>query len=156
MDSGDYVLSGFIIPFWSETLVNTPRKHDVDRMLYQCWPTICDVGPTSNQHWFNTSCLLHCLQPSKHKTLLLCVLCGVFWKCLELSVQINRILPHKICSILGCRPAYSSPIAKLHDSQHYDSFYTNVISGEWPIEQTLTLCCFNVGPTSSPVTPYEV
>ena len=45
---------------------------------------------------------------------------------------------------------------QLHDSQHYDSFYTIVISREWLIEQTLTLCCFNVGPTSSPVAPHEV
>ena len=27
-------------------------------MQVQCWPTVCDAGPTSNQHWFNTSCLL--------------------------------------------------------------------------------------------------
>ena len=33
---GDYVLSEFIIPFWCETLVNTPSKHDVDPMLVQC------------------------------------------------------------------------------------------------------------------------
>ena len=37
-------------------------------MLNQCGPTISDAGPTSNQHWFNTSCLLGCAQPSKHKT----------------------------------------------------------------------------------------
>ena len=34
-------------------------------------------------------------------------------------------------------------------------FYTIVISGEWLIQQTLTLCCFNVGPTSSPAAPHE-
>ena len=27
-------------------------------MLVQCWPTVCDAGPTLNQHWFNASCLL--------------------------------------------------------------------------------------------------
>ena len=37
-------------------------------MLFQCWPTVSDAGPASNQHWFNASCLLGCVQPSKHKT----------------------------------------------------------------------------------------
>ena len=47
---------------------HTPSKHDVDPMLVQCWPTICDAVPASNQHWFNASCLLGCVQSSKHKT----------------------------------------------------------------------------------------
>ena len=29
-------------------------------MLVQCWPTVCEAGPASNQHWFNASCLLGC------------------------------------------------------------------------------------------------
>ena len=37
----------FICPFWCETLVNTHSKHDINSMLFQCWPTICDAGPTS-------------------------------------------------------------------------------------------------------------
>ena len=41
-------------------------------MLTQCWPTICDAGPASNQHWFNASCLLGCVQPSKPKTFVQC------------------------------------------------------------------------------------
>ena len=41
-------------------------------MLVQCWPTICDAGPASNQHWFNASCLLGCFQPSKHKIFVQC------------------------------------------------------------------------------------
>ena len=32
--------AGFIIPFWCETLVKTPSKHDVDLMLSQRWPNI--------------------------------------------------------------------------------------------------------------------
>ena len=56
----------FIIPFQCETLVNTPSKHDVDSMLVQCWPTVCDAGSASNQHWFNAWCFLGCVQPSKH------------------------------------------------------------------------------------------
>ena len=27
-------------------------------MLFQCWPTICDAGPTLKQHWVNDACLL--------------------------------------------------------------------------------------------------
>ena len=59
-------------------------------MEVQCWPTICDAGPTSNQHWFNASSLLGCVQPSNHKTLLFCVLCecfGMFWKSKKLQVR---------------------------------------------------------------------
>ena len=83
-----YVLSEFTIPFWCETLVNTPSKHDVDPMLVQCWPTICDAGPTSNQHRLNASCLLGCVQPSKHKQLLSFVKCfGMFWKSKKLQVR---------------------------------------------------------------------
>ena len=29
-----------------------------DPMLVQCWPTVCDARPASNQHWFNALCLL--------------------------------------------------------------------------------------------------
>ena len=77
----------YYIPFWCETLVNTPSKH-VDPMLVQCWPTICDVGPTSNQHWFNVSCLLGCVQLSKHKEILSFVDCfGMFWKSKKLQVR---------------------------------------------------------------------
>ena len=76
VDSRGSVLSGI---YYSVLVRNTPSKHDVDPMLVQCWPTIRNAGSTSNQHWFNASCLLGCVQPSKHKTLLFCVLCGVFW-----------------------------------------------------------------------------
>ena len=41
-------------------------------MLVQCWPTICDASTASNQHWFNATCLLGCVQPSKHKTFVQC------------------------------------------------------------------------------------
>ena len=34
------------------------QTRDVDPMLGWCWPTVCDAGPASNQHWFNASCLL--------------------------------------------------------------------------------------------------
>ena len=34
------------------------QTRDVDPMLAQCWPTVCDADPVSNQHWFNASCLL--------------------------------------------------------------------------------------------------
>ena len=30
----------------------------VDPMLAQCWPTDCDAGSVSSQHWFNALCLL--------------------------------------------------------------------------------------------------
>ena len=56
----------FIILFWNQAdvgntmwLVNTPSKHET---LTQCWPTICDAGPASNQHWYNASCFVGCVQ----------------------------------------------------------------------------------------------
>ena len=27
-------------------------------MMFQCWPTVLDAGPTLKQHWVNASCLL--------------------------------------------------------------------------------------------------
>ena len=28
----------------------------VESLLFQCWPTVCDAGPTLKQQWFNASC----------------------------------------------------------------------------------------------------
>ena len=30
----------------------------IDPMLFECWSTVCDVGPTFKQHWVIGSCLL--------------------------------------------------------------------------------------------------
>ena len=157
----DYVLSEFIIPFWCETLVNTPSKHDVDPMLVQCWPTIYDADPTSNQHWFNASCLLGCVQASKHNKLLSFVDCfEMFWKSKKLQVRDYLFKWTKFFRIKYVRSWVvglpNHPQLRIYMTLHYDSFYTIVISGEWLIEQTLTLCCFNVGPMSSPVARHEV
>ena len=35
-------------------------------MLVQFWPTVCDAGPASNQHWFSASCLLGCWSGSAY------------------------------------------------------------------------------------------
>ena len=37
---------------------HSQQTRDVDPMLVQCWPTVCDSGPASNQHWFKALCLL--------------------------------------------------------------------------------------------------
>ena len=65
----DYVLGEIYhsVLVRNTSFVNTPSKYDVDPMLVQCWSTICDAGRTSNQHWFNASGLLGCVQLSKHK-----------------------------------------------------------------------------------------
>ena len=34
------------------------QTRDFDPMLFQCWPTVYDAGPTLNKHWANVSCLL--------------------------------------------------------------------------------------------------
>ena len=49
----------------------TRKKRDVEPMLVQCWPIVCDAGQTLNQHWLNVSFLLgygHCglVQRIKH------------------------------------------------------------------------------------------
>ena len=39
--------------------INTRHQtQDVDLMLIWCWANVVDGGATSNQHWFNVSCLL--------------------------------------------------------------------------------------------------
>ena len=38
--------------------ITTQQTRDVKPMLFQCWPTVFDVGPTIKQHWFNVSRLL--------------------------------------------------------------------------------------------------
>ena len=41
------------------TVSRSKQTRDVDPMLYQCWPTVYDVGPEfMNQPWVNVSCLL--------------------------------------------------------------------------------------------------
>ena len=39
---------------------HSQQTRDVDPMLVQFWPTVCDAGPASNQHWFNALCSLGC------------------------------------------------------------------------------------------------
>ena len=36
--------------------VRTQQARGVDLMLFHCWPSVADAGPTSKQHWFNLSC----------------------------------------------------------------------------------------------------
>ena len=38
--------------------VNTRQTPDGSPVLVQCWPSVCDAGPTLNQHWTSVSCLL--------------------------------------------------------------------------------------------------
>ena len=38
-------------------------KHGIHPMLFQCWPSVFDAGPTLKQHWVNAPCLLAWLSP---------------------------------------------------------------------------------------------
>ena len=67
VDSRDYVLSGIYYSVLVRNTCQHSQQTRIDPMLVQCWPTACDDGPTSNQHWFSASCLLGCLQSSKHR-----------------------------------------------------------------------------------------
>ena len=35
-----------------------PNKHGIHPILFQCWASVEDGGPTLIQHWVNASCLL--------------------------------------------------------------------------------------------------
>ena len=37
---------------------NTKQIQDVESMVFQCWATVCDAGPTLKYHWFNVLYLL--------------------------------------------------------------------------------------------------
>ena len=37
---------------------NALSARHTDLMLVQCWTSVCDAGPTLNQHWVSVSCLL--------------------------------------------------------------------------------------------------
>ena len=34
------------------------QTRDIHPMLFQCWPSVEDDGPTLKQHWVNAPCLL--------------------------------------------------------------------------------------------------
>ena len=38
--------------------VCTQQTRDIHLMLFQCWHTVFDSGPTLKQHWVNVPCLL--------------------------------------------------------------------------------------------------
>ena len=40
------------------TLYTTQQTRGIHPMLFQCWPTVFDAGPTLKQHWVNAPCLL--------------------------------------------------------------------------------------------------
>ena len=38
--------------------MDTQQIRGIRPMLFQCWPTVFDAGPTLKQHWVNAPCLL--------------------------------------------------------------------------------------------------
>ena len=42
----------------ADRLPYTQQKRGIHPMLYQCWTSVEDGGPTLKEHWVNTSCLL--------------------------------------------------------------------------------------------------
>ena len=52
------------ISIWHECLsclfVQSQQTQDSEPMLFQCWPTVYDVGPTLKQHWFSVLGLQGC------------------------------------------------------------------------------------------------
>ena len=35
------------------------QTRHIETMLFKCWASVADGGPTLNQHCFNVSCLMH-------------------------------------------------------------------------------------------------
>ena len=48
--------------------INFWVRLDIDPMLFYCWPTVGNGGPTLNQHWVNILSFLG----SEHDTLTMC------------------------------------------------------------------------------------
>ena len=151
VESRDDVLSR-IYSFWYETLVNTPSKHDDNPMSVQCWPTICDTGPTSNQRWFNASCLLGCVQPSKHKTFVQCWtnvedVVPTLYKCYTNVLCLLGIAAGLVLLAAYCWPRPSRPYVKCwvsiagphsawHQTRHGNPIYwANVGSASYTVGQ---------------------
>ena len=38
----------------------TKQTRGIHSMLFQCWASVEDAGPTLKRHWVNASCLLGC------------------------------------------------------------------------------------------------
>ena len=77
VDSRDYVISGI---YYSVLVRNTCQHSQQTRRWSKAGPMLAHNlrrWPSIKLARVNASCLLGCVQPSKHKTLLLCVLCGV-------------------------------------------------------------------------------
>ena len=96
--------------------------------MVQCWPTVCDAGPASNQHWFNASCLLGCVQPSKHKYLYTFVQC---WANVEDVGPALYKCYTKVLYLLGIATGL---------------VLLNTAGGDYKPTPTPTQCLFNVGP----------
>ena len=45
-----------VCPVFAQTA--TQQTRGIRPMLFQCWASVEDVGPTLKQHWVNASCLL--------------------------------------------------------------------------------------------------
>ena len=89
VDRGDYV--GLLSGIYYSVLVRNTCQHvpnNGPKLAHNLrrWPNI-------KAALVQRLVFLGCVQPNKHKTLLFCVLCGVFWNILKM----NRILLHKIC-----------------------------------------------------------
>ena len=42
----------------SDNAYNMQQTRDIHPMLFQCWASVGDGGPTLKQYWVNVSCLL--------------------------------------------------------------------------------------------------
>ena len=53
------------IGFAEHYRTNFQQTRDIHTMLFQCWPTIFDAGPTLKQYCVNGSCLLVRYRPDQ-------------------------------------------------------------------------------------------
>ena len=71
-------------PRWAVkcSLIISQQTRDIHPLLYQCWPTVFDAGPTLKQHWVNVPCLLG-------------------WPVIHLCSRLTHVPPHSPASKRG-------------------------------------------------------
>ena len=145
----------------------------IDPMLFDCWSTVCNVGPTFKQHWVIGSCLLGFVFQS-----------GPYLKWRKMHLYYNRI---RIMRLVGlwtnpltiflfpvthCIPHakhwHSDMVVTLLKTLKDVFWWRNLALNQWSsqsgwclcplqVSTTLTQCLFNAGPPSpAPAITYSI
>ena len=95
------------------------RTRDVEPMLFQCWPTVCDAGPTLNQHWTILCLLVWWVASPTAQT-------GVWWNS-AITLYLPRLThSHGLALELG---NIADVFCKLVDSVRWDRQFYKMCEG---------------------------